>query len=502
MAYSYNESGISYSSPLSTYDGTPKFLAVEVFDLTSLSEFWQFGEAQTQIEVFDSLELSGETIFEYSNGEISLSDQAEISENVVMAGQLGDVIVLEEITITDSPTSLSLGEIGFSVVDEVETSETLGVTEILSFFVADEISCSEEITTDNYQLGYIYVSDELWAVGEMITIVYDFYNLGVSAVEEIFVSDSASVAGLEEFNTDVSDEVSLSESAIADLGFGEMPSWELVYLLENVTVELGTGEISITDDLSISEEAQEEALLGDIYVVDSVQISEETNQEKTVLIEVSVEEFVLILEETTEFLPEDKTVTVFDSLGLSEEVSGDCQFFISTPETLLIFENVSTENATLGGINVFDSFSILADFVTVVFDRYTYGISVNDPLKITESTEVQMAQNLAITVIDTTNLSDILQEKVFLGEVRIVESVNLSEYLLVDNHQLGNISKVENVTIRQVVTRVLFLEPHLTDTLGSTEQIGMESFQFSGSDFRPVGKGNRPQHVGRVSGYF
>ena len=481
---------------------------INVSDSVNTSEnFYDTGELS--LSKIDSISISEfVTVANNQLGDISVFDIVNISENFTNTGELL-VSIIDTINITESITNT--GQISISVAELVNISEfTYGVTQLVdinivdninisenftnegryTISVADTISLSELVTVTNDQLGGINVEDELW--------MYEYVSTGNNFIAIIFEQIS------------ISDEATLSNPPLGDISV-----IDAVSVLDNLSPDLQFGTINLVDVINISEYVLGDgSQLGQISPTDNISISESINLSNSQLGDISVFEQINISENFTD--TGELNLSTFDLINVSENFTDSGSISLNVNDQINITDNVSlnlslggvsvvdnvniTENLQIQGINLFDLIYI-SEVVTLENGRLG-DISVIDYVNITELVVVIIPNLGDIQCIDAVTISEVLSISCLLGGVNVVDSIFTTEDIQ-NAGQLGNISVFDGILITEDVRYGFYYDIIVSDQINITELNGSESFRFSPSDIRPVGKSRNMRPIdGQLAGFF
>jgi hypothetical protein len=168
---------------------------------------------------------------------------------------------------------------------------------------------------------------------------------------------------------------------------------------------------------------------------------------------------------------------IYDDVQIDELVTSDLPLTdISLQDLIHIMELQTVENKQLGGISVDDSATIYEDLFFEMFSN----IPVWDDINITE---------------DISNTGE--------TDFSISDSMLISEFVNAENPWLGPIDEIAYLNILEDIHPELVSFVNKDEVIESREVIFMESFKFSPSDIKPVGKGRNAKPTdGKLAGFF
>ena len=232
-------------------------------------------------------------------------------------------------------------------------------------------------------------------------------------------------------------------------------------------------------------------------------------------------------------------ILIFNSLNISEFVTISMGNLggISTSDQISLSEFIYDNGLTLGNISKYDSIN-LSEYLN---DEQVSNITKSDSINISEFLTpksdlpdiykydvVNISENITsvatlsnISTSNSINISESLNEEL-VSNVRSSDQINISEGINLTGQSFLTVN--ENILLTERITSVAsladiitntpislyeYLHPelqsnvHSSDLINSTESINMESFRFSPSDIKPVGKvNNKRPDDGKLSGFF
>jgi hypothetical protein len=422
-------------------------LSTSVIDTINISESVVISNSQLgNINVSDTINISESIISSTTLGEINIIDIVNISESFIVTNtQLGTINVYDSINVSESTnSSINLGDINVS--DSINISENFTDTGFSSISVFDTINISESVVISNSQLGDINVYDT------------------------VDISESVTISNSQLGNIDVSDTVNISETiTISNSQLGDINLSDTVNISENFT-DTGVLNTSVFDTINISESVIVlNSQLGNINIYDTINISE--NFTDTGVLNTSVFDTINISENVVDMGEEN--ISVYDSINITESVtvSNSNLGGINVSDSVNISESVTVSNSNLGGINVSDSVNI-SESVTVSNSNLG-GISVYDTIDISEN--VNLTGQLGdISVVDNINISENFTDAGILS-TSVIDTVNISESVIVSNSQLGGINVSDEVDIVDFGTGGGSLIIIVDDVIHITEEVVLDN---------------------------
>lgn len=315
-------------------------LVPSVFDSVTTAETVTVIEANLIVNVFDSVTAS-ESNTVVPNWAVSVFDSVVVSE---FLGYWSDSIyVRESVTVQLGAQSTDV-----SVFDTVNVSESVTMQERLLPNVFDSVTASESITVFE-PTYYPSVSDSV-TVAEAITSQIPVYinvfdsitaaeNTSIRTASQISVFDSITVAETVTAYSDeklsVFDSITVSESITAGVNFYEISVIDQVTLadvISNIFVAIQR-DISVSDFINVSEDITVRIPILTTSVIDTVLVSEDISLYITELF-ISVVDSVQTSESISAVTTEEKLISVYDSITISENISINLAWNISVYENI------------------------------------------------------------------------------------------------------------------------------------------------------------------------
>ena len=529
---------------------------VSVFDLITLTESVNV-EQPISLSVFDSVSITENVVIELVSF-VSVSDTINPTESVTVQNSTGytsvtDIITIIEnvslelssfvnvfdlVTLTENLSELSA--LNISVSDLISTTEIVLLEKVSFANVFDSITITESVQMDNQENINVF---EAIQTTEFIKIddqnnvsVFDSITLTESVQAErqsnISVSDSItlteSVSTTGQLSLSVNDTVTITENNIlllqsyisiadnvtltenlSETGFLNISVSDSISLTESITIENPTGYTSVVDNISLTESVQIDTQ-NNINVFDGVTITENVSIEvlSGVALSCSVSDSITITESIVASNPTGFT-SVFDTIIVSENVETSGTSTINVFDSITLTESVNVDR--LHNLSVFDSITITEN----LSDTGEGSVYVHDTLNLSESYSVALS-DMAVSVFDSITITENVVSYLSI-EISVFDGVTITENLS-DTGQTG-LSKTEDISISESITMtisdgVVSIVNQLTltesvnvllislisivDSLSLADTASAESFRFSPSTDRPVGR--RGRHNGPPEG--
>jgi len=158
--------------------------------------------------------------------------------------------------------------------------------------------------------------------------------------------------------------------------------------------------------------------------------------------DVSVDHIRLIIQYTVREIDVtvDSSIDTFDTISTTENVSMDNPYLVSVSDTVSIQEDI-TSNGLLGGIDVFDSLSIVDEFVFGITINVTDSINIiednsffflnwviNTSELINISENINSSNESSLSAVDNLSILDVVTVKILLlGDINIYDLLNITE---------------------------------------------------------------------------
>lgn len=365
------------------------------------------------------------------------------------------VVIFDGITVYAYCDNISLGSEAINSVAANSHDLLFGKTESLAIDLwsgkmDDTRFYNRVITTDEINL--------LWNNGNGTEIDYEY----IAISEDVEVSMK--------WLPRVNDRIEISEVVtITNPTLGGINVNSTINLSETVLVD-AQYNISVIDTLNISENFAGERIIY-IQVYETVNLSESVNVANPELFG-TTSDTINISESVSAGLVH--TLSVNDTINISENFRDSGQLQLSVSDRLNLSESIIVTESDLGGINV------------------------NDVIEISEVID---ATNIlaGINVNSTINLSENVSLGISISEINVYDLINLSENFR--DAGLSTVSVNDSIDISEDLNLTLVYNVHGVESITITETITMESFRFSPSDGRPVGRINTMNPVANLSGY-
>lgn len=282
-----------------------------------------------------------------------------------------------------------------------------------------------------------------------------FTYVGAGAPYQLASTD----AGAKGFGIDLSADATFPFDD--DIAGSTRTSWDIGAWL----AQSGSSSISVFDAITLTESVTlQHALTQSINVFDSLTITESVTMLQLSFI--NVFEAITITESVTVTIisGNNLAISVFDSIILTESVTFTGQLGnISVFETITLTESV-TLTGQLGGINLFEAITITE---SVTRFNQLGNISIFEAMTLTES--LTLIIQLAISISDSIILTESTTLSLGLGSISVFDSIIITELVIMG-------------------APVVIVNINVFDTIILNESVTMESFRFSASSMRPIGK--------------